>query len=222
VTQRIPLNQNRRVTGTTEILELCKDMLRLEHGIGNVFDMDTAEFTEFRAQFLADFAQIPLIIGIDGRSGTGKTSLAAQLEQELTAAGHSVHVLHLDDFYPGWDGLEEGTKTWQKISRNLCKGKPANYREWDWHADAPGPKHTINPPQETVIICEGVGAITGTCDVRIVVKAPDELRYRRAIDRDGEMYRPHWERWAAQEEALLAEIPEDYATVDFIYDSAAQ
>jgi len=87
VTQRIPLNQNRRVTGTTEILELCKDMLRLEHGIGNVFDMDTAEFTEFRAQFLADFAQIPLIIGIDGRSGTGKTSLAAQLEQELTAAG---------------------------------------------------------------------------------------------------------------------------------------
>jgi len=74
VSQRIPLNQNRRVTGTTEILELCKDMLRLEHGIGNDFDMDTAEFTEFRAQFLADFAQIPLIIGIDGRSGTGKTS----------------------------------------------------------------------------------------------------------------------------------------------------
>ena len=59
MSQRIPLNQNRRVTGTTEILELCKDMLRLEHGIGNDFDMDTAEFTEFRAQFLADFAQIP-------------------------------------------------------------------------------------------------------------------------------------------------------------------
>ena len=50
MSQRIPLNQNRRVTGTTEILELCKDMLRLEHGIGNDFDMDTAEFTEFRSQ----------------------------------------------------------------------------------------------------------------------------------------------------------------------------
>ena len=121
MSQRIPLNQNRRVTGTTEILELCKDMLRLEHGIGNDFDMDTAEFTEFREQFLADFAQIPLIIGIDGRSGTGKTSLAAQLEQELTAAGHSVHVLHLDDFYPGWDGLfDEPTfgqdaRTWAEL-----------------------------------------------------------------------------------------------------------
>jgi len=72
VSQRIPLNQNRRVTGTTEILELCKDMLRLEHGIGNDFDMDTAEFTEFRAQFLADFAQIPLIIGIYGRRRSGR------------------------------------------------------------------------------------------------------------------------------------------------------
>ena len=117
-----------------------------------------------------------------------------------------MRVLNLDSIYPGWDGLEEGTKAWQKISRNLRKGKPASYREWDWHADTPGPKHTINPAQETVIICEGVGAIAGTCDVRIVVKAPDELRYRRAIDRDGETYRPHWERWAAQEEALFADI----------------
>jgi len=48
------------------------------------------------------------------------------------------------------------------------------------------------------------------------------VRYERAMARDGDTFRPHWERWAGQEEALLAEIPEDYATVDFIYDSAAQ
>lgn len=165
-------------------------------------------------------AALPLIIGIDGRSGSGKTRLSELLEQSLSAEGIGVRVLNLDSIYPGWDGLEEGTKTWQKISRNLCKGKPANYREWDWHADAPGPKHTINPTQETVIICEGVGAITGTCDVRIVVKAPDELRYRRAIDRDGETYRPHWERWAAQEEALFATYSATYAQADLIYRTA--
>ena len=131
-----------------------------------------------------------------------------------------MRVLNLDSIYPGWDGLEEGTKTWQKISRNLRNGKPASYQEWDWHADAPGPERTIDPAQETVIICEGVGAIAGTCDVRIVVKAPDELRYRRAIDRDGETYRPHWERWAAQEEALLAAYSATYAQADFIYRTA--
>ena len=165
-------------------------------------------------------AALPLIIGIDGRSGSGKTRLSDMLNFSFTAEHFAVRVLHLDSIYPGWDGLEEGTKAWQKISRNLRKGKPASYREWDWHADAPGPKHTIDPAQETVIICEGVGAITGTCDVRIVVRAPDELRYRRAINRDGDMYRPHWERWAAQEEALLAAYSATYAQADIIYRTA--
>lgn len=222
MSQRIPLNQNRRVTGTAEILELCKDMLRLEHGIGNDFDMDTAEFAEFRAQFLADFAQIPLIIGIDGRSGTGKTSLAAQLEQELTAAGHSVHVLHLDDFYPGWDGLFDGVEAWDALSVQLTEGIAGTYTPWDWEAGAPGEVRTVDPAATQVIICEGVGAIAGACEVRILATAPDEVRRERAMARDGDAFRPHWERWAEQEEALLAGIPEDYATVDFIYDSAAQ
>lgn len=222
MSQRIPLNQNRRVTGTTEILELCKDMLRLEHGIGNDFDMDTAEFAEFRAQFLADFAQIPLIIGIDGRSGTGKTSLAAQLEQELTAAEHSVHVLHLDDFYPGWDGLFDGVEAWDALSVQLTEGIAGTYTLWDWEAGAPGEVRTVDPAATQVIICEGVGAIAGACEVRILATAPDEVRHERAMARDGDTFRPHWERWTKQEEALLAEIPEDYATVDFIYDSAAQ
>ena len=165
-------------------------------------------------------AALPLIISIDGRSGSGKTQLADMLNFSFTAEHFAVRVLNLDSIYPGWDGLAEGTKTWQKISRNLRKGKTASYREWDWHADAPGPKHTIDPTQETVIICEGVGAIAGTCDVRIVVKAPDELRYRRAIDRDGETYRPHWERWAAQEEALFAAYSATYAQADIIYRTA--
>ena len=81
---------------------------------------------------------------------------------------------------------------------------------------------TVDPAATQVIICEGVGAIAGACEVRILATAPDEVRYERAMARDGDTFRPHWERWTAQEEALLAEIPEDYATVDFIYDSAAQ
>ena len=194
-----------------EILEFCLKTYRGlalpptdDYGI----PLDNSTFSD---------AALPLIIGIDGRSGSGKTRLSELLEQSLSAEGIGVCVLNLDSIYPGWDGLAEGTKTWRKISRNLRKGKPASYREWDWHADAPGHEHTIDPAQETVIICEGVGAITGTCDVRILVKAPDELRYRRAIARDGETYRPHWERWAAQEEALFAAYSATYAQADIIY-----
>ena len=195
--QRIPLNQNRRVTGTTEILELCKDMLRLEHGIGNDFDMDTAEFTEFRAQFLADFAQIPLIIGIDGRSGTGKTSLAAQLEQELTAAGHSVHVLHLDDFYPGWDGLEAGADIARRIAADLRGGRASSYEVWDWEAGETGA--TIRVPLAPTII-EGCGAWDADADLSVWIADPGEAeRRRRALARDGQTYAPHWQRWARQD-----------------------
>jgi len=194
-----------------EILEFCLETYR-ELTLPPTDDygtpLDNSTFSD---------AALPLIIGIDGRSGSGKTRLSELLEQSLSAEGIGVRVLHLDSIYPGWDGLAEGTKTWQKISRNLRKGKPASYREWDWHADAPGPKYTIDPAQETIIICEGVGASAGTCDVRILVKAPDELRYRRAIARDGETYRPHWERWAAQEEALFAAYSATYAQADIIY-----
>ncbi len=197
-----------------EIFEFCLETYRelaLQPTDKDRMPLDTSTIND---------AALPLIIGIDGRSGSGKTRLSGFLEQSLSAEGIGVRVLHLDSIYPGWDGLEEGTKAWQKISRSLRNGKPANYREWDWLADAPGPEHTINPAQEAVIICEGVGAIAGTCDVRIVVKAPDELRYRRAIDRDGEMYRPHWERWAAQEEVLFAAYSATYAQADIIYRTA--
>ena len=44
-----------------------------------------------------------LVIAIDGRSGAGKTSLAARLRLALGAP-----VVALEDLYGGWDGLERG------------------------------------------------------------------------------------------------------------------
>ena len=57
-------------------------------------------------------AALPMIIGIDGRSGSGKTRLSELLELSLSAERIGVRVLNLDSIYPGWNGLEEGTKTW--------------------------------------------------------------------------------------------------------------
>jgi cytidylate kinase len=36
------------------------------------------------------------------------------------------------------------------------------------------------------------------------VDAPLSVRFDRGIERDGEAFRPHWERWARQEDALFA------------------
>ena len=39
--------------------------------------------------------------------------------------------------------------------------------------------------------------------MRVWLEAPLEERMRRGLARDGEAFRPHWERWAAQEAELF-------------------
>lgn len=66
--------------------------------------------------------------------------------------------------------------------------------------------HTVTPGQRLVV--EGIGALTPTnralADLGIWVDADDTERKRRALERDGETYRPHWDRWATQEDAFIA------------------
>jgi anthranilate synthase component 1/para-aminobenzoate synthetase len=40
--------------------------------------------------------------------------------------------------------------------------------------------------------------------VLVWLEAPSSVRKKRALDRDGETFAPHWDRWAAQEDAMLA------------------
>ena len=55
---------------------------------------------------------------------------------------------------------------------------------------------------------EGVGSGAGPGaaleSVLIWLEADRNVRFRRGIERDGEAYLPHWQRWAAHEDALFA------------------
>lgn len=160
----------------------------------------------------------PLIVGIDGRSGSGKTVLSTVLAENL-AADHEVTVLRLENLYPGWNGLLGGIKVFgEDVLPKLAAGEPATYPTWDWNAGSPegspGPEVTTEPTE--VIICEGVGVGArqhrGLLDVLIWLRVPDQVRYERAMSRDGENYRGEWANWAAQERRLLDQ--------DQIYDAA--
>jgi len=49
-------------------------------------------------------------------------------------------------------------------------------------------------------------------DVRIWLDAPDAVRKRRALERDGETYAPHWDEWQRQWESFIQrESPESWA-----------
>ena len=62
------------------------------------------------------------VVTIDGYSGSGKSTLAAALERQL----EGWQILHLDDWYPGWDGLAEGARVARAIAHDLRAGRPSS------------------------------------------------------------------------------------------------
>jgi anthranilate synthase component 1/para-aminobenzoate synthetase len=148
----------------------------------------------------------PLVVAVDGRSGAGKTSLAVELAAALREH-RTVALVHLEDLYPGWDGLARGVaRCAAEILAPLRRGEAAHWRAWDWLADADGEERITEPAD--VVVLEGVGAgsreLRALSDAVVWLEAPAEERRRRALERDGATYEPHWDRWAAQEEAWLA------------------
>ncbi|CAJ1495379.1 hypothetical protein [[Mycobacterium] burgundiense] len=140
---------------------------------------------------------------IDGRSGAGKTDLAAALQRAWADSA----VISLDDIYPGWDGLSwAGEHIRGALLEPRASGRPGRWRRWDWATDAPAEWHTVAPGQRVIV--EGVGTLTAAnralADLGIWVEASDADRKRRALLRDGDTYAPHWDRWARQERDFIA------------------
>ena len=143
------------------------------------------------------------LVCVDGRSGAGKTTFAARLSAVLGRCP----VIHADDLYPGWHGLDAfGDRLVDWVIDPLLRGEPAGYRRYDWHRGCYAEQHPL-PPTD-VLIVEGVGAAQRRTDpvavLRIWLDAHAIERYRRGIDRDGDGFRPYWQLWAAQEEQHFA------------------
>jgi len=148
----------------------------------------------------------PVIIAIDGRSGAGKTTLAIELAARLREH-HKVSLFHLEDIYPGWNGLAAGIERYAAtVLAPLRRGEAAHWVSWDWERHYDGATR-LTPPAEIVLV-EGVGAAAAAAmpflDAVIWADSPDQDRRARALARDGENYRPYWEQWAGQEDEWLA------------------
>jgi uridine kinase len=150
------------------------------------------------------------VVLVDGRSGAGKTTLAGEL---------GAPVLHMDELYPGWDGLAAAAEALPRLLAGVAAGGPVRYRRWDWALDRWGAEIDLGRPP--VLVVEGAGAgsraAAAYASLLVWVEAPDDERYRRAMARDGDTYRPHWHHWAAQEDAhFAAEHTRDRADVVII------
>jgi len=143
------------------------------------------------------------VVAIDGPSGAGKTDFAAALAQRLPSA----YVLHMDDLYPGWDGLEQAVADLHdQVLAPLARGERAAYRGWDWEHERYAGWHSL--PLTELLVVDGVGSGAGRNaeleSVLIWLEADPDVRFRRGIERDGETYLANWQRWAAQEQVLFA------------------
>lgn len=146
------------------------------------------------------------VLLIDGRSGAGKTRLADRAASLLQDEGIGAQMLRLEHLYPGWDGLEAGSLA---VARALDTGR---YRRYDWMAGAFAEEVLISA--RTPLIIEGCGAITRAnleaasrwagpdANIHSVwISSASQVRKQLALERDGEVFAPHWEEWAAQERA---------------------
>jgi hypothetical protein len=148
----------------------------------------------------------PFILGIDGRSSSGKTSLAERIGETITNSS----TVHTDDVawhhsIFGWDDLLiEG------VLAPLRRGEAVNYRPQAWEERGRTGAITV-PNGRRLVIIEGVGAgrreLAKWLDGLVWVQA-DELEIgRREAARvaSGEVDRSVQEAWHREEIIFLAD-----------------
>lgn len=144
------------------------------------------------------------MIAIDGPAGSGKTSLAGKLVHASEA-----QLVHMDDVYPGWEGLRAAGTQIEHLLLALASGRRGIYRRYDWEQGAYAEEHVVQP-QGTLIV-EGVGSVRReyltSISLIVMVQEPDAVeRLRRGLVRDGIDAKPHWERWMREEDDLHREV----------------
>lgn len=145
------------------------------------------------------------LVCIEGPAGAGKTTLATAVERRAHALAVGVALVHLDDVFDGWEGLPTvGATLLRDVVRPLAARRPATYRRYDWHAGRYAGESTVVPTD--LVVLEGVGAghvgFADLVSLLVWVEAPEDLRLRRALERDGADLEPRLREWQ-QAEALL-------------------
>lgn len=156
------------------------------------------------------------LVCVDGPAGSGKTTLAAALNRAFRDALRSpgapadrahVRMIHMDNVYDGWEGLEAGMGTVAaSVVAPLRAGEPGRYRRYDWHRGRFAEERVVAPCE--VLIIEGVGAGASAYDDAVTclvwLDTPPDVRLERWLDRDGEQMTARVRAWRAQEDAMFA------------------
>jgi uridine kinase len=144
--------------------------------------------------------QTPVIL-IDGRAGSGKSTFAEQLQQQLFRDGESApRVIHMDNIFEGWEGLSLGSDYLVRfVLQPLARHETASWQDWSWVKNQRSSWREFSGG--TPLIVEGCGSLTERskehADICIWLEANEQTRRERWLKR--ERHLDKFDFWAAQE-----------------------
>ena len=168
----------------------------------------------------------PLLVAIDGHSGSGKSELAALVAGALDAV-----VVPTDDFYAAhigdaeWDARTPAERAadaidWRRPRAEavepLIAGRTASWQPFDFEGKRPDgtfPRSaslvTLEPA--AVVILDGAYSsrpeLADLIELAVLVDVVPAERHRRLVARDGEAYTDAWEqRWKAAEDYYFTAV----------------
>jgi uridine kinase len=148
------------------------------------------------------------LVAVDGPSGAGKTTFAQRLAGALIRAGRRVEVVHTDDLLDGW---EDQFTFWPRLEcgvlEPLARGEPGRYPIYDWVRGRFG--GDLHVPVPDVLILDGGTSARAEAYPRlslsVFVTADRDVRWERALVRDGATVEAPLRRWMAAEDGYFAE-----------------
>jgi uridine kinase len=148
------------------------------------------------------------LLCIDGPAGSGKTTLAAAVAEAAADADITTSVVHMDDLYEGWSGLDKGVepRLLAQLIEPLATGQPARWQRYNWY-EARFDDWVDQPPVDLLIL-EGCGsgarAYAPYRSVLVWLEAEPETRIARGRARAGEQVMEHWLAWMDSEQRHFA------------------
>ena len=171
--------------------------------------------------------QSAVLVALDGRCGSGKTTLAEQLAERFP---QSITV-HTDDFYlppsrrvTGWEKIPCANMDIQRLRDEVVAparaGQAFSYQAYSCREDAYLPPRPLG--SAPLVIVEGSYSCHPTLadcyDLKVFVTCSKEEQARRLLAREGERYSGFTARWIPLEEGYFAKFQIEQ-TVDFILDT---